>query len=232
MSADSIIKEIKSHANIKGAERDHKFYKCFKGGYGEGDKFLGVTSPVLRQIITKYKNEINTCDVELLIKNEFHEIRFAGLVALISLIKKTGILKARDIYLQNLDYINNWDLVDISAPHVLGRYSFESKDFSDLHSLSDSGCLWRERVSVISTLFHVRTGRYFDEAVKLCEKFLEHKHDLMHKACGWVLREVGKKDVQTLKAFLDKYSRRMPRTMLRYSLEKLTSEEKAWYMQK
>lgn len=208
------------------------FFKTGKGQYGEGDMFLGIKVPDIRSTIKPYQSVIGIEDVAVLVKSDFHEIRLAGLLLWVNQFKKIKIDTVRkqlvDLYLNHTPYINNWDLVDLSCPYILGDYlKDKSKDI--LFELAHSNNMWEQRIAMVTTLTFIR-NREYETAILLCEHFLKHKHDLMHKASGWCLREIGKKDVATLRLFLDKYADVMPRTMLRYSIEKLDSQERAFYM--
>lgn len=227
-----ILEEIKSLADSEQAKHLQRFFKTGKGQYGEGDLFLGIKVPVVRAIAKKYYSEVSLDDITELLKNELHEVRLLALLVMVLKYEKNQsrpeIFK---IYLNNVQNINNWDLVDLSAPRIFGRYVFENQKFDYFYELADSSHLWSERVSIVSQYYLLKRGE-FSHLINLSEKFLSHKHDLMHKAVGWMLREMGKVDINPLYAFLDKYHKIMPRTMLRYSLEKLPQEKRLHYMKK
>lgn len=230
-----LIEEIENEKDEVQAQHLQRFFKTGKGQYGEGDIFLGLTVPTTRSIVKKHWQNLNLQDIDEILKNKYHEIRLAALMALVNKFEssknddeKERIIK---IYTQNLDYINNWDLVDLSCPKILGRFCFEKNDYELLYNLAGQNHLWANRIAVISTLYPIKKGM-FEHTIKLAELFIENKHDLMQKAVGWMLREVGKKDLTTLRAFLDKYHKTMPRTMLRYSIEKLSEDERKFYMAK
>lgn len=227
---DRIIAEIFSKKNEDYATHHYKFFKAFKGGYGEGDEFIGLKVPEIRKIAKDFYATTSNSEIEKLIKNKYHEIRLCALFIMI-LKSKNDMDNTIKIYLNNLDYVNNWDLVDLSASYLVGNYCYNKKDVKIMDNLSDTKKLWQERISVVSSYYFIKRGD-FSLTIKYAEKFLTHKHDLMHKACGWMLREVGKMDEAVLKSFLDKFYRKMPRTMLRYAIERLPKDLKTYYMQK
>lgn len=227
-----IQKELESCSTPEKRDFLPRFFKTGKGQYGEGDKFLGVVVPDTRNIARKYKS-ISFDDVTLLLENEYHECRLCALLILIEQFKKSdeiGKKKITDFYLSKTRYINNWDLVDLSCRDILGEYLVD-KDRAILYQLADSSLLWDQRIAVVSTFAFIKRGDLAD-IFSLSEKLMNHKHDLMHKAIGWMLREAGKKDLDALRGFLDKFHKIMPRTMLRYSIEKLSAEERTNYMKK
>ncbi|WP_407081600.1 DNA alkylation repair protein [Marinitoga aeolica] len=219
---EEIIKEMNENYNEKKAKGNYKFFQTHPGGYGEGDEFLGLTVPIQRKIAKKYKN-LPLEDVEKLLQSKYHEHRLTALYILILNFKK---LKEEviDVYLRNLDIVNNWDLVDSSAPYLLGPY-LEDKDRSILYELAKSDNLWKQRIAIITTLYFIKNND-FEDALKISEMLLNHKHDLIHKAVGWMLREIGKRDKKVEEEFLKKYYKNMPRTMLRYAIEKFPEEER------
>lgn len=209
------------------------FFKTGKGQYGEGDKFLGVVVPDVRKV-AKLSLQLSTSELKKLMKNSYHECRLCALLILVERFKKADKKEQKEIYdfyLDHTEYINNWDLVDLSSLYIVGVYLLDNTDRSILYQLADSSLLWDQRIAVVSTFWFIRNGQ-FDDTIALAEKLLHHPHDLMQKAVGWMLREVGKRDVDILYSFLDKYHKVMPRTMLRYSMEKLDKNERVHYMQK
>ncbi len=223
------------------AAHHQRFFKAFPGGYGEGDHFLGLKVPQLRAIAGTHAKRVELPDVAALLASPWHELRFIGLVLLVkraesALRRAGGEIQDADyaacvrLYLSKADAVNNWDLVDLSAPPLLGP-RVQAGEREPLEAFMYSGHLWRERMAVLSTLYCVRRGN-LAPALHLAEFFLPHKHDLMHKACGWLLREAGKKEETALSAFLDAHCKKMPRTMLRYALERLSPEQRAHYMKK
>lgn len=209
------------------------FFKTGKGQYGEGDKFLGVVVPDTRKV-AKAHFDLSFSELKKLLKNEYHECRLCALLILVERFKKSDEAERKelyDFYLSQTQYVNNWDLVDLSSQYIVGVYLLDKKDRSILYQLAESELLWDQRIAVVSTLWFIRNEQ-FDDTIHLAEKLLYHPHDLMQKAIGWMLREVGKKDLNVLRSFLDSYHKVMPRTMLRYSIEKMEKEERQHYMKK
>lgn len=227
-----IVDEIKSFSTPEGAKRRASFFKTGRGEYAEGDLFLGVDSPSLRKIAKKYFKAVSYADLQKMLESPYHEIR-VGAVFILVLMFQHGSEEERkkifDFYMENIRYINNWDLVDVSAPYIVGPVAFENE--SVLFSLAKSCRLWEERVSVVATLYFIKQNR-FDVTLSLGEYFLTHRHDLMHKAVGWMLREVGKRDEKVLCDFLDKHINQMSRTMLRYAIERFPEDKRRRYLLK
>lgn len=233
MNATDIEDQLNQHSNAEKKDFLPYFFKTGKGQYGEGDKFLGVVVPDIRKIAKTNKN-IDLDEVEQLLNNEYHECRMCALLILVEQFKKAKEEERKKIcnfYLSHTTRINNWDLVDLSSKDIIGEYLVDKKDRSILYKLAQSGLLWDQRIAIIATFAFIKKNDFAD-TLRLSEIYLEHKHDLMHKATGWMLREVGKHDRDTLIAFLDAHSPRMPRTMLRYSIEKLEPQERLFYMNK
>lgn len=233
MITKQIINEIKSLSNPEFATHHLKFFKTGKGEYGEGDLFYGLKVPDVRKISKKYFKSINLSQIDELIKNPYHEVRLTAIVMLVLKYQKASIEeqeKIYNLYLNNVNFINNWDLVDISAQHIVGAFLFQ-KNTQKLWELANSNHLWSERISVLATLYFIRQGEY-SHTTELSKHFLNHKHDLMHKATGWMLREVGKRDINSLHSFLEEFHKTMPRTMLRYAIEKLPQQKRIIYMKK
>jgi 3-methyladenine DNA glycosylase AlkD len=229
---NKILYELKHNADPELAKHHEKYFQARKGGYGQGDRFLGLKVLPQRKAAAKYFKEISLKEAQELLRHKVHEARFTALVVLIEKFKRAGEKERNDIasvYLKNAEYINNWDLVDVSAPHISGRYWHDNGGLSAMLKYAASGNLWKERIAVISCFYFIRKSK-FDEILFLAETFLTHKHDLIHKAVGWMLRETGKKDLNVLLSFLDKYSKVMPRTMLRYAIEKLSPSQRKKYM--
>lgn len=232
MTAEKIREELEALSTPEKRDFLPYFFKTGKGQYGEGDKFLGVVVPDSRKVAKKYK-DILFPEIKTLLNSEYHECRLCALLILVERFKKADEQGRKDIYefyLSHTHRINNWDLVDLSSQYIVGEYLLD-KDRSVLYTLADSELLWDQRIAVLATFPFIRNND-FKDLLALSEKLLYHKHDLMHKAVGWLLREAGKKDKTVLIDFLDCYYREMPRTMLRYSIEKLTPEERAHYMKK
>jgi len=224
---------LRKLANPERAKFSKKFFKCAKGEYGEGDDFLGgINTPTLDAIVKKYR-ELPITDIQVLIKSKYHEERMAALGVLkwhFSKANKTRRKNIVNFYLNNTKYINNWDLVDVTAPKILGVYLAENPDqMNFLDKLSDSKNLWERRIAVISTLAFIRQNN-FAKTLEYAQKRLNDKEDLMHKVVGWMLREVGKKDQRAEEEFLKKYYSKMPRTMLRYAIEKFPEPLRKKYL--
>ncbi len=230
MLLKSLQKSLKEIADPKIAEHSLRFFKTGKGEYGEGDIFLGIRVPVLRQLVKKYR-DIKLSDVKKLIKSKYHEERLCALLLLVEKFKKGTDHEKEDIfnfYINSAEYINNWDLVDCSAHLISGAY-LENRDKKILYKLAESPNLWERRIAIMSTFYLIKKNR-FDDALKISAILLDDKEDLIHKASGWMLREIGKRDVIQEKKFLDKYYGKMPRTMLRYAIEKFPEEERQKYL--
>lgn len=207
------------------------FFKTGTGQYGEGDVFLGVTVPKQRAIAKTFR-EAPLGTVEQMLADPVHEMRLTALLILVQQFAKAdadGKKAIVDFYLRHLDGVNNWDLVDGSAPSILGEWLRTKKDRSVLYRLARSGKLWRERVAMVATWALIRAGE-FEDTIRIAEILLHHRHDLIHKAVGWMLREAGKKDEAVLRAFLEKHAATMPRTALRYAIERLPAASKKDYM--
>ncbi|MDR0894291.1 MAG: DNA alkylation repair protein [Prevotellaceae bacterium] len=226
----SIQQELEQYADPVKREFLPRFFKTGKGGYGEGDQFLGVVVPYTRLVAKRHKTEPFEV-VAALLQSPWHECRLCALLMLVERFKKSSEDERRqivDLYLSQTARINNWDLVDLSAPGIIGEY-LTDKPRDLLYRLSASDLLWEQRIAVVSTYTLIKRGELFD-TIALAERLLHHKHDLMHKAVGWMLREVGKRDKGLLEQFLEKYNKRMPRTMLRYAIEKFPDEERKRWM--
>ena len=231
MITKEIITKIKSNADDNFAKWVSPILQVSEGGYGESDKLYGVRTPILRKIAKEYKN-ITLSEAEKLLHNEYHEARMTALFILIHKYRENK--QERELivktYVANADYINNWDLVDISAPNIIGNYVYDNKDeLHLLYDLSELNHLWKQRIAIVSTQYLIKQG-FYEPTIKLAEKYINHPHHLIHKATGWMLRELGKKDIEELYSFLDKYADKMPRVMLRYSIERLTDTKRKYYM--
>ncbi len=231
---DKILKEILSNKNEEKEKILSRFFKTGKGEYGEGDKFLGITVPVSRSIAKKYF-DANFDDISKLIQNEYHEVRLVAILLLVHKYKVAKLEKEKkaivDFYLKNTKYINNWDLVDLSAGYIIGDYLL-NKDRKILKKLAKSKSLWERRIAIISTFGFIYKGES-EWTFIIIDMLMEDKHDLIHKACGWMLREVGKRvSEKDLILYLDKKSDKMPRTMLRYSIERLPEAKRLYYLKK
>lgn len=194
-----------------------RFFKTGEGQYGEGDKFLGVTVPNIRAVANEFK-DVDLEVIKELIHSPWHEMRMCALLILVNMSKKEVSKETFDFYLSQTRYINNWDLVDLTAPQIVGKYLLH-KDRDTLYKLAESDLLWDNRIAIVSTLTFIRNNDLKD-TYELSLKMIHHKHDLMHKAIGWMLREAGKRDANQLYNFVKEHKNIMPRTMLRYSIEK------------
>ncbi|MBB3697663.1 DNA alkylation repair protein [Flammeovirga yaeyamensis] len=208
------------------------FFKAFPGGYGEGDLFMGVSMPNIRIVAKEAYQECSIEEIQYLLKHDYHEMRMCGLIIMLhhytkKLIPQDVIIQC---YLDHLDYVNNWDLVDTSCYKLLGRYIYEGKMSNKvLYELSGSGHLWRIRVAIVATMYMIKKDDYTD-AFALCEEHLSHDHDLIHKAVGWMLKEIGKRDEEAERDFLDKHYKNMSRTTLRYAIEKMDERVRQIYL--
>ena len=226
----SAANELKALANPSRAFGLQKFFQTAKGQYGEGDVFLGLTVPEVRKVAAKYK-DLSFPEIEKLTSSRFHEFRLCGLVILTLQFKSSkdplDHQKIFNFYMKQAKagYVNNWDLVDVTAP-ILGAYLVGQKDpYPFLEKLSRSKSLWDRRLAIIFTFAFIRAGE-LDPTIEISQRLLKDDHDLIHKAVGWMLREVGKRDIQILREFLNENSQEMPRTMLRYAIEKLSETER------
>ena len=239
--AEIIIEGMIALYDEKQALHLGRFFKTGKGEYGEGDKFLGIKVPVTRSIVKKNCKEISLKDIESLINSEWHEIRLAGFLLLTELYKNCYKTKDLDkaqtlvnFYLANINKGNNWDLVDLVSQYILGDWVLRNPEYKTiLLNLADmQGSLWHQRVAIVSTFTLIKAGK-FDVTFKIAEKFLTHPHDLIHKATGWMLREIGKRGGKNeLVKFLQRYKTTIPRTMLRYAIERFPEEERKLFMNK
>ncbi|MBR5430940.1 MAG: DNA alkylation repair protein [Bacteroidales bacterium] len=214
-------------SQVEGLSR---FFKTGPGQYGEGDKFLGIKVPVTREVVKECWKETSFGELDECLANEYHEVRLAGLLALVEIYshaRKDQALRQEcvDFYLARTDRINNWDLVDLSCYNLLGDWLLD-KDRSLLYRLASEGkTIWEQRIGMVSTMAFVRKGQ-LDDTFAIADILLRHPHDLIQKAAGWLLREAGKRDTDALKAFLEPRSAVMPRTMLRYAIERFPESER------
>jgi len=230
MSTQAIIDHLKSLENPAIAEHSQRFFKTAKGEYGYGDVFLGIRVPVIRNAVKQFKST-PLITAKKLLESRYHEVRLFALLLLVMRFSKVDPNEQEKIYrlyLQNTVKINNWDLVDCSAPHIVGCYLFD-KEKAVLYELVKSDLLWERRIAIMATFYFIRQNQ-FSDALKISEQLLEDREDLIHKAVGWMLREVGKRDKAAEVEFLDRYYRQMPRTMLRYAIEKFSKAERHQYM--
>jgi 3-methyladenine DNA glycosylase AlkD len=226
-----ILESLRQYIDEEKAIVLPRFFKTGKGEYGEGDMFLGVTVPHIRQVAKQYVY-VPFDVIEQLLASEWHECRMCALLILVAQYQKVSIVQRQaifDLYIQHTSCINNWDLVDLSAPNIVGRHLSCTDDRSLLYRLAESSMLWERRIAMVSTLYFIRKGDLSD-AFSLADKLVDSSHDLMQKAVGWMLREMGKRDIRLLRIFLDKHAATMPRTMLRYAIEKMSAEERREWM--
>lgn len=229
-----IKKKLKYFENKEKAKVLQKYFKTGKGEYGEGDVFLGVSVPDQRKIVNSYKFSIHDLDVmQELLKSNIHEHRFTALLSLIKMFREAdniGQKKIYNFYLKNLKYINNWDLVDISSHEIIGKYVYENpSELKTVYRLENSKKLFERRIAILCTYYFIKKNNFL-ETLKISERLLKDKEDLIHKAVGWMLREIGKRNIEIEKSFLNKHYKQMPRTMLRYAIEKFDEEERKKYL--
>lgn len=225
----NIKAEVQKLANKQKAEIALKFFKTGKGQYAEGDKFIGLTVPDVRKIAGQFSS-LDTESLKLLISSEFNEERLLALFIL----QHQYISDKRNIYqfyLDNLRYINNWNLVDASAESIMGAQVYANEDHSILLKLAKSNVLWERRIAIIATFYFIKNN-LFSHTIEISILLLKDSHDLIHKAVGWMLREVGKRNHIILQEFLDLYSTQMPRTMLRYAIEKMPEKQRMGYLKR
>ncbi|MFH0711797.1 MAG: DNA alkylation repair protein [archaeon] len=226
---DIIKKELRKVAGAERVKNLQKYFRTGIGQYGEGDVFIGVSVPELRRIARKHWDRILLGDVEKLFMSEIHEERLVGILILV---EKFASQEDREeiynFYLKNLKGVNNWDLVDLSAPKIVGEFLLDGNR-SVLDELASSENLWERRIAIVSTFAFIRVGE-FDDALRIGKVLLKDKHDLIHKAVGWMLREVGKRDEEVLKKFLRENYSDLPRITLRYAIERFGEEERKKWM--
>ena len=228
----TITSELQALSNTEKREIFPKFFKAGKGEYGEGDRFLGVTVPNVRAIAKLHK-DISIEEIRDLIQSEWHEVRLCALIIMVEKSKKKDeALRQQlfELYLSQTDRINNWDLVDLSCRFIIGEYLLDkSRDI--LYQLAQSPLLWDNRIAIVSTYAFIRKGQ-LEDTYALSDLMMHHPHDLMHKAIGWMLREAGKRDSERLYDYVMSHRADMPRTMLRYAIEKFSPKERAILMER
>lgn len=237
--ADNIINEMLAQASPEESAHLMRFFKTGKGEYGEGDRFLGVRVPFTRSVVKKYRKETMLKDVAPLLASEYHEIRLAGFLLLVDLYQRArkgcdSAMQRRivDYYLSVIERGNNWDLVDLVCYKLLGEWLADNHSERGLldHLASMDGHLWHQRVAMVSTMAMIKRGEFCD-TFRLAEQLLDHRHDLIHKAVGWMLREVGKRGGRPqLEAFLHRHAANMPRTTLRYAIEHFSKEQRKHFL--
>ena len=226
----NIKNEMRKLANKKIAEHSQRFFKTGKGQYGEGDIFLGIRVPVLRKIAKKFRR-ISLAEVSKLLESKFHEERLLSILMLVNLFKSGDEDDQEliyELYLDKTKFINNWDIVDISAGNIVGAFLFE-KDKAPLYRLVFSENLWERRIAIVATFYFIKNDE-FDDTLKIAEILFTDKEDLIHKAVGWMLREVGKRVIEIEEEFLEEHYLKMPRTMLRYAIERFPETRRKMYL--
>ncbi len=235
--ANTLLSHMLSHQDYSQVAGLSRFFKCGPGQYGEGDKFLGIKVPITREVVKSTWKEVTFEDLEECISSEYHELRLAALLTLIEIFshskKKPEVQQSCiDFYLSHTTFINNWDLVDLSCYPLLGVWLLD-KDRTLLYDLAGNGkTIWEQRIGIVSTMTFIRAGQ-LDDTFAIAELFLnenEHLHDLLEKAVGWLLREAGKRDSERLANWLYPRASSMPRTMLRYAIEKFPETERQHYL--
>lgn len=209
------------------AEHSHRFFKTGAGEYGEGDKFLGIRVPTLRSLVKEHRDQLTLGQITELLHSEWHEVRLCALFLMVSHYQR-GTEKDKkatvSAYLKNKKYINNWDLVDSSAYQIIGAWHHD-KDRTTVDKLINAKQLWSRRIAMMSTFYHIRQND-LDDTYRYAEILLADKEDLMHKVTGWMLREAGKRDTARLESYIQNHVSQMPRTMLRYAIEKLPAKKR------
>ena len=257
MSIEDLKKQLRLFANVEKATILQRFFKTGKGQYGEGDIFLGVVVPDTRKVAKKFI-DLSLPEIKELLYSKFHEERLCALFILVEKFTMVNLVeqeKIFDFYIKNAKQVNNWDLVDLSAPKIVGEYLLDPEKFATLTSgqvhkksiasikiknkfgtdvlykFAKSRNLWEKRIAIISTFTFIKNYKYKD-TFKIAEMLMDDKHDLIHKAVGWMLREVGKRSIKDEEKFLQKHYKKMPRTMLRYAIEKFPEDKRKWYLMK
>lgn len=227
---NQILSRLKQLASPEIAAHSQRFFKTGKGEYGEGDQFLGIRVPVLRAEIIKLR-DLPLDETVKLLSSKLHEVRLFALLMLVDKFEKGSNELRGSIYqhyMDNLQHINNWDLIDLSAPKIVGAY-LADKDKSVLYEMAKSDHLWQRRIAIMAT-FHLIKNDDFNDAFAIAETLLNDKQDLIHKAVGWMLREIGKRNPQSEEEFLHKHYKKMPRTMLRYAIERFPEKKRRAYL--
>jgi 3-methyladenine DNA glycosylase AlkD len=235
---DNMKQTLSQYASIEKKEVLQRFFKTKPGQYAQGDLFIGVTAPQVQAVAKIFQSTDHQILLQL-IQSKIHEERMLALQIWLIQNRKIRIktqaqlnhaLKVfYDLYMQSIDHINNWDLIDVSAPTLVGRYLYESQQFNLLSDLITHESVWHRRIAVLSSFYFIRQG-FYQTTLLYAQALLKDQHDLMHKAVGWMLREIGKKDVEILKGFLNQFKDQMPRTMLRYAIERLDENDRRFYM--
>jgi 3-methyladenine DNA glycosylase AlkD len=230
MTSAAIARTLRALGDADIASHSQRFFRTGKGEYGEGDRFLGIRVPVIRSEVRRYLDApIRT--LTALLKSPWHEIRLFAVLSLVDRYQRGDVAQQRqvfEIYLDHVEYVNNWDLVDASAHLIVGPW-LENRSRKRLYRMAKSRHLWTRRIAIMSTYHYIRQGA-FDDTLAIADILLTDDHDLIHKAVGWMLREVGNRDPETEEAFLGSRYERMPRTMLRYAIEKFPERRRKAYL--
>ena len=230
MIAKEVVNALKLVATEERRKVNEWFFKTGKGEYGYGDIFLGVTAPDLRRIAKKFSQEISLQELTELIRSPIHEVRLCALIILVNKYNKEEPDRIYHYYLKHLNSVNNWDLVDTSAPHIIGDYLYKNPEKSKiLFEFSSSENLWVRRISIVSTFAFIKNNE-FNTTLEIAKLLLNDNHDLIHKAVGWMLREIYKRDEGLIKRFLRQNYAQIPRTTLRYAIERMDKEERLLYL--
>ena len=230
LTAKEISRRLRKMGDKEDARFLQGFFKTGPGQYGEGDFFLGIRVPAVRRLVRK-SGDLPFKEALSLLKSPYHEERLFALIFLVDTFSRGDQETQKaiyDLYLANTRYINNWDLVDVSAPKIIGAYLFE-RSTKPLYRLAKSKSLWERRIATLATFYFIKYNRY-EDSLKIAEILLKDKEDLIHKATGWMLREIGKRDVQVAELFLQRHCRTMPRTMLRYAIERFSPSKRKTYL--
>lgn len=231
MSLFNAKKALRKYASKEKKRVLSRFFKTGEGEYGAGDKFIGVVVPNIRKVANVYQG-LSLSEIKKLLISKIHEERLLALLILVNKFTEAENIAQKSViykfYLGHTRYINNWDLVDISSHEICGKYLL-NRPKNDLYRLARSGILWERRIAIVSTYRFIRNGQ-FKDTLKIAQILLKDSHDLIHKACGWMLREVGKQDLKALESFLKSHYKTMPRTMLRYSIEKFPEPKRRKYL--
>ena len=229
--SDEIIAMLQKLGNSEIALHSRRFFKTGPGEYGEGDRFLGIKVPLIRKCVSEFR-DISLEDALETLNSPFHEARLLALLVMVTKYRSAMTEAEKEAiyssYLDNAAHINNWDLVDCSAEHIVGAYLFD-RERSTLYRLAGSNTLWERRIAIMATFHFIKKGD-FSDTLAIAEELLHDREDLVHKAVGWMLREVGKRDIHRERGFLGRYSGEMPRTMLRYAIERFPEEERLKYL--
>jgi 3-methyladenine DNA glycosylase AlkD len=231
MVLDAIVMDLELRADTAQAKILSGFFKTGKGQYGEGDIFRGIKVPIIREIVKNHYKKVSLDEITSLLHSAYHEDRLCALLMLVKMMPDADEhlqKKIYTVYAKNTRYINNWDLVDLSAPQITGMY-LENRSREQLYKWAKSDLLWERRISVLSTFRYIKKAS-FDDAFAIIEMMFDDNEDLMHKACGWMLREIGKRDQPILEEFLKKHYTRLPRTTLRYAIERFDEPKRQSYL--